>query len=109
MRKDDNTNLNTNKLGWCLFDNSVIKYYSSGMTVGGITSGSSNPWDTDLRWEAVDGVNLTLPIINASNLNTSLEKNLQDWVINITDSSYEKANGTYRRDRSENINNRCFM
>ncbi|MFL2921632.1 MAG: C-type lectin domain-containing protein, partial [Limisphaerales bacterium] len=103
---DDNTNLNTNKLGWCLFDNSVIKYYSSGMTVGGITSGSSNPWDTDLRWEAVDGVNLTLPIINASNLNTSLEKNLQDWVINITDSSYEKANGTYRRDRSENINNR---
>ena len=103
---DDNINLNTNKLGWCLLDNSVIKYYSSGMTVDGITNGSSNPWDTDLRWEAVDGVNLTLPIINASNLNTSLEKNLQDWVINITDSSYEKANGTYRRDRSENINNR---
>ena len=101
----DNTSLNTNKHGWCLLDNSVIKYFTTSRTVDSITTGSSNPWDTTLLWQAADGAESTLPIINQSSQNTNLEKNLSDWVVSVTGSTYSKANGTYRRDRSENINN----
>ena len=101
----DSTTLNTNKHGWCLLDNSVIKYFTTSRTVDSITTGSSNPWDTTLLWQAADGAESTLPIINQSSQNTNLEKNLSDWVVSVTGSTYSKANGTYRRDRSENINN----
>ena len=101
----DSTSLNTNKHGWCLLDNSVIKYFTTSRTIDNITTGSSNPWDTTLLWQAADGAESTLPIINQTSQNTNLEKNLSDWVVSVTGSTYSKANGTYRRDRSENINN----
>ena len=101
----DSTSLNTNKHGWCLLDNSVIKYFTTSRTIDNITTGSSNPWDTTLLWQAADGAESILPIINQSSQNTNLEKNISDWVVSVTGSTYSKANGTYRRDRSENINN----
>ena len=84
----DSTSLNTNKHGWCLLDNSVIKYFTTSRTIDNITTGSSNPWDTTLLWQA-DGAESILPIINQSSQNTNLEKNISDWVVSVTGSIFK--------------------
>ena len=45
-----------------------------------------------------------MPIINSVNANTSFEKTIIDHIVVVTGSSYEKANGTYRRNLTNNIN-----
>ena len=101
----DNTQLTTNKWGWCILSDSVIKYYSYLPSQTSINNGQSNPWDTNLIWTAANEADSTMPIINSVNANTSFEKTIIDHIVVVTGSSYEKANGTYRRNLTNNINN----
>ena len=77
----DNTQLTTNKWGWCILSDSVIKYYSYLPSQTSINNGQSNPWDTNLIWTATNGADSTMPIINSANSNTSFEKTIIDHVV----------------------------